>query len=204
MGYGMTGSSSDTAVSKALPPLKGAALGVLLQRESYGYEIANMLERQLGEDWSVSRSTLYRMLKDMVEEGLIESGSPGETVSDRIMYRSTALAEALFVQWMESPLSAEHGPLQLQARMVVARRRDLPGLLAVLNDYERVLFARRQEIEETMPLPPQRSFPSSPPLLRSTMMFLVRQAPLQRVAGELVWVDISRRTIHAAIGSPGR
>ena len=194
MGYAMTGSSSDTAVSRRLSPLKGAVLGVLVQRESYGYEIANMLERQLGASWSVARSSLYRMLKDMLKQELLESGSPGKTNSAQIVYRSTALAEALFVGWMESPLSPEHGPLQLQARMVVARPQDLQRLLLVLNDYERVLFARRRRIEEGMPAP--RS-------LRSAMMFLVRQAPLQQIGGELSWVDMSRKTIHVLMGSSG-
>ncbi len=190
----MTDSLSDTAVSERLSPLKGAVLGVLVQRESYGYEIANMLERQLGPDWSVARSTLYRTLKTMLERGLLESGSSGETSSARIVYRSTAQAEALYVDWMESPFPAEHGPLQLPARMVVARRQDLPRLLNALNDYERDLFARRRRIQEGMPALGS---------LRSTMMFLVREAPLHQIAGELAWVDMSRQAIHALMRTVG-
>ncbi len=169
-------------------------LGVLVQHDSYGYEIATMLDRQLGPGSSVARSSLYRMLKEMLAQGLLESGSPGERNPHRIVYCATALAEALYVRWLESPLSPEHGPLHLQARMVVARYEDLPRLLGVLNDYERMLFALRAQLEGDMP---QRGS------LLSSMMFLVRQAPLQRIAGELAWLELSRKTIHSLMGSAG-
>jgi hypothetical protein len=72
--------------------------------------------------------------------------------------------------------------------MVVARAKDLPHLLVALDRYERALFARRAEWDEWVSVP--RS-------LRTVMLGLVRDASLQRIAGELLWVDKSRRTIRA-------
>ncbi len=185
-------SSSDTAVSARLSPLKGAVLGLLVRRPSYGYEIANLLERQLGPSWSIVRPSLYRMLKKLETEGMLSSVSSEETSLARIVYSATDSAEIMFVAWMESPLPFEHGQLQLQARMVVARQEDLPRLLVALNNYERALFAKRATIQADLPVGKS---------LRSTMMFLVREAPIQQIAGELLWVDVSRKTIRALIAS---
>jgi DNA-binding PadR family transcriptional regulator len=184
----------DEAVSKARnqSSLKGAALALLVQGPSYGYEIANRLERQLGPSWSVVRPSLYRMLRSLHEEGLVSSESPGETNSDRIVYNATELAETALLAWLDSPLPLEQGRLQLQARMVVARQQDLPRLLVALNSYERALFAKRAEIQAG--LPARQS-------LRAAMMFLVREASIQQINGELMWVELSRQTIRSLIGS---
>ncbi|HEY5194314.1 MAG TPA: PadR family transcriptional regulator [Solirubrobacteraceae bacterium] len=188
----MTASASNQAVSKNQSPLKGAVLGLLVHGPSYGYELANRLERQLGPSWSIFRPSLYRMLKKLQTEGLVSSESSEETSSARIVYSATDLAEAAFVAWMGSSLPLEQAQLQLQARMVVARQEDLPRLLLALNGHERTLFAKRAEIQAG--LPAQQS-------LRAAMMFLVREASIQQINGELLWVDMARQTIRALIGS---
>ncbi|HWX87960.1 MAG TPA: PadR family transcriptional regulator [Solirubrobacteraceae bacterium] len=189
----MAASASDQAIPTNQSPLKGAALGLLVQGPSYGYELANRLERQLGPSWSILRPSLYRMLRGLRKEGLVVSQSPpGETSSARIVYSATPLAEAALVAWMGSPLPLEHAQLQLQARMVVARQEDLPRLLVALNGHERALFAKRAEVQAD--LPARHS-------LRAAMMFLIREASIQQINGELLWVDLSRQTIRALLGS---
>jgi DNA-binding PadR family transcriptional regulator len=188
----MAASVGDRTISTNQSPLKGAVLGLLVQGPSYGYELANRLERQLGPSWSILRPSLYRMLRGLRREGLIASQSPGETNSARIVYSATGLAEGALVAWMDSPLPLELAQLQLQARMVVARQEDLPRLLVALNRHERALFAKRTEIQAG--LPARHS-------LRAAMMFLVREASIQQINGELLWVDLSRQTIRALLGS---
>jgi len=188
----MTGSSSDRAVSTNQSPLKGALLALLVQGPSYGYELANRLERQLGPSWPILRPSLYRMLRALQEGGLISAESSKEASLARIVYSATNLAEPALVAWMESPLGLEQAQLQLQARMIVAREEDLPRLLVALNRHERRLFAKRAEIQAG--LPARQS-------LRAAMMYLVREASIQRINGELLWVDVSRQTILALIGS---
>jgi hypothetical protein len=128
----------------------------------------------------------------MHEDGLIVPESADERNPAKIVYGATELAQPAVVAWMESPLTLEKGQLQLQARMVVARSEDLPRLLVALNGYERELFAKRAKFEADMP--------NTQPL-RSAMMFLVREAPLQRIKGELLWVDLSRQTIRSLMAS---
>lgn len=188
----MTTSARQQAISKSQSPLKGAVLGLLVQGPSYGYELANRLERQLGPSWSIARPSLYRMLRKLQAEGLVSCESSEKVSSARIIYSATDLAERALVAWMASPFPLELAQLQLQARMVVARQEDLPGLLVTLNGHERALFAKRTEIQAG--LPPRQS-------LRAAMMFLVREASIQQINGELLWVDLSRQTIRALIGS---
>lgn len=188
----MTSSFTDRAASANQSPLKGALLALLVQGPSYGYELANRLERQLGPSWPILRPSLYRMLRALQSEGLISSESSDDANPARIVYRATDLAEPALVAWMDSPVPLEQGQLQLQARMVVARREDLPRLLVALNGYERTLFLKRAEIEAGLPV--RHS-------LRAAMMKLVREASIQRISGDLLWVDGSRRMIRALIES---
>lgn len=188
----MTGSSIDRAASTNQSPLKGALLALLVQGPSYGYELANRLERQLGPSWPILRPSLYRMLKKLQAEGLLSSEPSKETSSARIVYGATDMAEPALVAWMDSPLPHEQGQLQLQARMIVARQEDLPRLLVALDCHERALFVKRAEIEAGVPA--RQS-------LRAAMMYLVREASIQQINGELLWVDMSRQTIRALLGS---
>jgi DNA-binding PadR family transcriptional regulator len=180
-------SSTAHATSANQSPLRGALLALIVRGPSHGYALANRLQRQLGPSWPIHRTSLYRMLKGMHEDGLIVPESADEGNPAKIVYSATDSAAPAVVAWMDSPLPLGEGQLQLQARMVVARSEDLPRLLVALNSYERELFAKRSNIEADMP--------ARQPL-RSAMMFLVREAPIQRIGSELLWVDLSRQTIR--------
>jgi len=187
----MAASAGEYELSTNQSPLKGAVLGLLVQGPSYGYEIANRLERQLGPGWSIVRPSLYRMLRGLDSQGLLSSTLiADEAGSARIMYHATDRAKQALATWMDGPLSFEEAQLQLQARMVVARMEDLPRLMTALNEYERALFAKREEVERARPTQPS---------LRAAMMFLVREASMQRIAAELLWLDLSRQTIRGLL-----
>jgi DNA-binding PadR family transcriptional regulator len=179
-------SSSAHATNANQSPLRGALLALIVQGSSHGYALAGRLQRQLGPSWPIHRTSLYRMLRGLHKEGLIVPES-AESNPARIVYSPTDLAVPAVVAWMESPLPLGDGQLQLQGRMVVARQEDLSRLLVALNGYERELFSTRAKFEADMPAKGR---------LRSAMMFLVREAPIQRINGELLWVDLARQTIR--------
>jgi DNA-binding PadR family transcriptional regulator len=180
-------SATDPLTTVGHSPLRGALLALLVQGPSHGYELANRLERQLGPGWRIVRPSLYRMLKGMRKDGLL-SVAEAQTAESKTVYSVTELAEPALYAWMESPLSLDSGQLQLQARMIVARWEDLPRLLIAVNNHERALFARAAEI---------KSRAANANSLRGAMMKMVREASRHRIAGELMWLDESRRTIHA-------
>jgi DNA-binding PadR family transcriptional regulator len=180
-------SATDPLAAAGHSPLRGALLALLVQGPSHGYELANRLERQLGPGWPISRPSLYRMLKGLRADGLLTATEP-EAAESKIVYSATELAEPALYVWMESPLTLGVGQLQLQARMIVARREDLPRLLIAVNSYERTLFARAAEIKSGM---------ADASSLRGAMMKMVREAQRHRISAELLWLDESRRTVHA-------
>lgn len=187
------GSSTNPVALARQSPLRGAMLTLLVQRPAHGYELWVRLDRMLGPGWNVQRQSLYPMLRSMHGEGLIAPVSPlhdesGRVESGKIVFAATERAEPVVDAWMSTLVSLEEGPLQLEARMVVARVKDLPHLLVALDRYERKLFAKRAEWDERV---------SAPRSLRAAMMGLVRDASLQRIGGELLWVDKSRRAIRA-------
>jgi DNA-binding PadR family transcriptional regulator len=180
-------STTDSLAEIGRSPLRGALLAMLVEAPSYGYELANRLERQLGLDWPIVRPSLYRMLKGMHADGLLAVTGQAAAES-RIVYRATELAEPALYSWMESPLTLKVGQLQLQARMIVARREDLPRLLIAVNKYERNLFETASEIKSGI---------ADAGSFRGAMMKMVREALRHRISAELLWLDESRRTIDA-------
>jgi len=189
----MAASTGENELSANQSPLRGAVLGLLVQGPSYGYELANRLERQLGPGWSIVRPSLYRMLRGLDSQGLVGATQViDDSGSTRIMYEATNLAEAALVAWMDSPLSFDEAQLQLQARMVVARFEDLPRLLVALNEHERALFSKRDDIQKGWP---------SQQSLRAAMMLLVREASMQRINADLLWLDLARQTIRTLLAS---
>jgi DNA-binding PadR family transcriptional regulator len=84
-----------------------AILGVLRERPMHGYEIARRFaaDLDLGLVLPLDMSTVYALLKDLHEQGLIEGHR--ETVGlrpPRTVFRLTPEAEVLLRHWLEEPV----------------------------------------------------------------------------------------------------
>jgi DNA-binding PadR family transcriptional regulator len=184
-------SPQPTNAARDWAPLKGALLGLLVEAPSHGYELANRLERQLGRP--INRATVYRTLRSLEAEGLLYAEASAEKRSDNgIPFHATPLAEPAFVRWLEGSPPLQRAKAQLQARMVAARKEDLPRLLVLLDQYERALFAREAEVKAG--LPPRQS-------LKAAMMYLVRDASIKEIRAELLWAGTSRQMILDLLAS---
>ena len=51
-------------------PLRGALLGLLLERPGHGGDLANRLSARLGETWRVDTNDVYRLLEQLEKTGL--------------------------------------------------------------------------------------------------------------------------------------
>ena len=127
-------------------PLKGASLCLLVQQRGYVYELANQLERRLGPSWNIDRRGLYRMLESLEKHELVVSDRSEGSGTERIMYDPTPAAEPVVAEWMGS-IGSRLVLSELQAKLVVARREDLPRLLVAVDTCERRCFAVQREIE---------------------------------------------------------
>lgn len=86
----------------------GALLGFLHVGPMSGWDLVGVAERAIGEFWPVTRSQVYRELKGLAEEGLIEVGERGPR--DRRPYALTEDGRAAFLEWLDR----EPGPEQIR------------------------------------------------------------------------------------------
>ncbi len=85
-----------------------AILGVLRERAMHGYEISRRFsaDLDLGLVLPMDMSTVYALLKELHEQGLIDGRR--ETVGlrpPRTVYHLTPEAEAQFLHWLEEPVA---------------------------------------------------------------------------------------------------
>ena len=121
-------------------PLRGALLGLLLERPGHGGDLANRLAARLGETWRVDTNDVYRLIEQLEKTGLaISRDEPKRTNLRRthlVYYPTDETPEALTI-WMETLLPREPVRLGLPAKLSVARQEDAPRLLIALKAYER-------------------------------------------------------------------
>jgi len=121
-------------------PLRGALLGLLLERPGHGGDLANRLAVRLGETWRVDTNDVYRLLEQLERTGLaIARSEPkrGNQLRTHLVYHPTETTSQALSQWMETLLPREPVRLGLQAKLSVARPQDAPRLLVALKAYER-------------------------------------------------------------------
>lgn len=120
--------------------LRGALLGLVLERPSHGGELANRLLMRLGETWRIDSNDVYRLLEGLEADGLIaarEEPRRDRRMGTRVVYHPTERASAALTRWIETLLPREPFRLGLHAKLSVARRQDLPGLRLALEQYRR-------------------------------------------------------------------
>jgi DNA-binding PadR family transcriptional regulator len=121
-------------------PLRGALLGLLLERPGHGGDLANRLAARLGETWRVDTNDVYRLLEQLERTGLASARDEPKRSNHRrthLVYHPTDATSAALTMWMETLLPREPVRLGLQAKLSVARQQDAPRLVIALKAYER-------------------------------------------------------------------
>jgi DNA-binding PadR family transcriptional regulator len=174
--------------------LRGALLGLLLERPGHSYELANRLVTRLGETWRINPNDVYRLLKQLEVGGLAASNEEPKRGSQRgthSVYYPTERTDEALTRWMETLLP--RGPVRvgLQAKLAVAREEDAPRLLTALRQYERECL----ELLQITPTAPdgQRSW-------KALFMDCTREAVDGQLRQEIAWSQRTRKRIreHAA------
>ena len=90
-----SGAADDRAWMRGSSPLKGAILGLVLERPGHGYDLGARLRARLGPSWAIDPKRLYRML-DQLERASLISGAvesdPDNPRLQRTVYSATELA----------------------------------------------------------------------------------------------------------------
>jgi DNA-binding PadR family transcriptional regulator len=180
----------------ASTPLRGALLGLLLERPGHGGELAHRLVTRLGETWRIDTNDVYRLLELLEQEGLAascEEPRRGKQRRTRLVYHSTEQTAGALTVWMETLLPREPVRLGLQAKLAVAREQDAPRLLVALREYQRECLVLAQLVCPADGAP--RSW-------ASLCMDCTRDAVYGMLQAEIDWASRTRRRIdeYAARG----
>jgi DNA-binding PadR family transcriptional regulator len=171
-------------------PLKGAILGLVLERPGHGYDLGARLRARLGPTWAIDPKRLYRMLDQLERAGLISGAverDPDNPRQHRTVYRATELAPEALGLWLETLAPREPTRVEIQAKVAAARVDDAPRLLLALRQYER-------ECLELLCADPE------PPLEGRSwlglVMGIVRDAADLHLHAEIEWAKRTRRRIE--------
>jgi len=131
--------------------LRGALLGLLLERPGHGGDLAARLVGRLGPTWRIDKTDVYRLLEKLVDEGLAcaREEKPTNHRHTRVVYFPTEDTRKAVTLWMETLLPREPVRLGLQAKLSVAREEDTPRLLSALKMYERECFLLAELVSAT-------------------------------------------------------
>jgi DNA-binding PadR family transcriptional regulator len=136
--------SSNRWMRGASVSLRGALLGLLLERPGHGGELATRLIARLGETWRIDANDVYRLLDQLEAEGLAcarEQPRRGKERRTRLVYHPTEQTPQALTCWMETLLPREPVRLGLQAKLAVAREQDLRRLSVALRAHQRECLA---------------------------------------------------------------
>jgi DNA-binding PadR family transcriptional regulator len=129
--------------------IRGALLGLLLERPGHGGELANRLHMRLGETWRVDNSDVYRLLEGLEEDGLAvarEEPKPGKRIGTRVVYHPTDRTPEALTVWIEMLLPREPFRLGLHAKLAVARGDDVGRLGVALKEHRRECLTLAQMV----------------------------------------------------------
>jgi DNA-binding PadR family transcriptional regulator len=177
-------------------PLRGALLGLVLERPSHGYELGNRLIARLGETWRIEPKYVYRLLDKLEEEGLVSSQEEPRRNKERYMrvvYHPTEQASSALDCWMETLTPREPVRLGLHAKLAVARPEDVPRLLLALRECERECSELAQLVR------PSDNEVRSWTALR---MDCTRDATHGMLLAEIAWAERTRQRLETYAAHP--
>ncbi len=170
--------------------LRGALLGVLLERPGHGYDLANRLSTRLGATWQIDKVTIYRQLDMLAEQGLayaVEGTRSDEDGRPLITYHPTAETAGAFTAWMDQLLPRKPVRLDLQAKLAVARTEDVPRLLQAVSEHE------RECLELAALVAPSAGEPTC---LAGVFLECTRDSVHGMLQAEIAWAKRTRRRIN--------
>lgn len=169
--------------------MRGALLGLVLERASHGGELANRLHVRLGDTWRIDANDVYRLLKELEAEGLIfarEEPLRDKRHGTRVVYHPSDRAAPALTRWIETLMPRESFRLGLHAKLAVASERDLPGLRSALKQH------KRECLELATAVCPGEGRPRSWPAL---LMDCTRDGIYANLQSEIDWVTRTLRRI---------
>jgi DNA-binding PadR family transcriptional regulator len=129
---------------------KHAVLGLVIERPSYGYQLAQRLEERFGAS-GFAPSGVYSALDQLTRDELVRSAGelgagPARRAAPRMIYEATPQGVDHFESWMLA--SAATPPLRddLHMKIALCQPRNVPRLIEMVHGQELACLGRLRDL----------------------------------------------------------
>ncbi len=196
--------ADQPARSRAITsPVTWAVLGLVVERASYGYELAHRLERRYGDVLRVSSSwQIYAALNALEKAGFVEPVDPQQKLEaqqtksrqPKVEYRATAAGIEAFKHWLADRMHDDPAHVGLLRKLVAGRRVAAVDSVAVVRDlvrqYEELCVAEARVLSHDVPETPAAD-------LGELVERLVLEAQRTQLDAHFAWMEYAHREIDA-------
>jgi DNA-binding PadR family transcriptional regulator len=195
----MTNRTINTSgVSVIRSPLAWALLGLVIERPSYGYELAHRFQRVYGDTLVLSNTLhVYRLLETLSSHALIEEVKrndfkPLRTGRSGLCYRASARGARAYKEWLVNQLEQERRRACLFTRELVMLEPE--EALAVIEGYERECATTSAPVDDGAPHGSRRAITSAERLAGEQERLALR--------ARLSWMKYARDELNALVENP--
>ncbi len=195
---GMSVNKSEAGTLRS--PLTWALLGLVIERPSHGYELAQRFKHTYDDTLALNNpKNIYRLLETLIDHGLIEETKPSardKPARNRLpkpRYRATTHGQRTYEEWLVAQMRQEFDQQRLFARQLAMLEPE--AALEVLERYEREYLD--EETDET---------PSKASHEGGIAENLAQEDERLKLSTTLTWLQYARRelkqTIHERTQQP--
>jgi DNA-binding PadR family transcriptional regulator len=138
-----------------------AILGMLSLKQSYGYEICQQIETDMGDIWRISLSQTYNILNRLEKKGLIEGlDEDQERRPTRRLFMLTPEGQSHFESWLIKPsrFSARSIRVEFISRLYYATQKDIELARELIRQQISVVEAGQDRLHQRMDELPHDNF----------------------------------------------
>jgi DNA-binding PadR family transcriptional regulator len=173
-------------------PINWGVLGLLIERPTYAYDLAQRFERRYGDALQLSNiGHVYTALGALETRGLIEEiPGPREGRQPKPRYRSTETGRHAYREWLVQLAHEESRQRRLLVLALGALAEDPAQVLDALADCERVWLKDGMETDIAAACP----HGGEP----STTAVLIAEQERLAIGAKLEWIEFAREQVAAA------
>jgi DNA-binding PadR family transcriptional regulator len=188
-------SEGNARVAPMQSPVNWALLGLVIERPSYAYELANRFERTYDSVLPISSTShIYTALAALRERALVaEIPGTRDGRRPRACYEATERGLIDYGEWLIGQVGAERRREELVV-LQLARFAGQPQMaLTILDRYEQACLSHAQRIAVS-PRPP-----GTPDTTAALSARLVAEESRLALAAKLEWVQYARTELNARV-----
>lgn len=173
-------------------PINWALLGLVIERPSYAYDLAQRFERRYGSALPLSNTGhVYTALGALSDRAFVEE-IPGtrEGRQPRPRYRATKDGRAAYCDWLVSQVSEERRRQQVFVLALAAFGNDPDAALAVIGRCEQAW------LQEGMATPIGGEEPCASDVLAAVLRRLGDEESRLAVGSKLAWIEYVRNELE--------